>query len=129
MRPRVFVAWEYFRRVSGNAFWQQHGDAWARRSEHGLPNAAYDRPAILRLAGDVTGRRVLELGCAAGVLTGQLADRGASVLGLDREPRMAALARQRLEGRWPTSAIAGLDLPGYDQGLQRAAQRLHHRPG
>lgn len=61
--------------------------------------AAYDRPAILRLAGDVTGRRVLELGCAAGVLTRQLVDRGASVLALDREPRMADLARQRLDGR------------------------------
>ena len=85
-------------------------DAWARRSEYGLPNAAYDRPAILRLAGHVTGRRVLELGCAAGVLTGQLADRGASVLGLDREPRMAALARQRLEGRARVE-VADLEQP------------------
>jgi SAM-dependent methyltransferase len=99
MRSRVFVAWGYCPRMSGNVFWRQHGDTWARRSEHGLPNAAYDRPAILRLAGDVTGRRVLELGCAAGVLTRQLVDRGASVLALDREPRMADLARQRLDGR------------------------------
>ncbi len=51
--------------------------------QHGLPNVAYDRPAILRLAGDVTGRCVLELGCAAGVLTRQLVDRGASVLALE----------------------------------------------
>src|SRR4029077_1143362 len=84
--------------MSGNAFWQRHGDTWARRSEHGLPNAAYDRPAILCLAGDITGRRVLELGCAAGVLTRKLVDRGASVLALEREPRMADLARQRLNG-------------------------------
>jgi len=34
--------------MSGNVFWRQHGDTWARRSEHGLPNAAYDRPAIFR---------------------------------------------------------------------------------
>jgi SAM-dependent methyltransferase len=99
MRSRVFVAWGYCPRMSGSVFWRQHGDTWARRSEHGLPNAAYDRPAILRLAGDVTGRCVLELGCAAGVLTRQLVDRGASVLALDREPRMADLARQRLGGR------------------------------
>jgi SAM-dependent methyltransferase len=96
--------------MSGNAFWQQHGDTWARRSEHGLPNAAYDRPAILRLAGDVTGRRILELGCAAGVLTRQLVDRGASVLALEREPRMAALARQRLEGRARVE-VADLEQP------------------
>jgi SAM-dependent methyltransferase len=96
--------------MSGNAFYRQHGDTYARRSEHGLPNAAYDRPAILRLAGDVAGRRVLELGCAAGVLTRQLADRGASVLALDREPRMAALARQRLDGRARVE-VADLEQP------------------
>ena len=74
---------------------RQHAGVYARFCERSLPNAAYDRPAILRLAGDVAGRRVLELGCAGGVLTQQLADRGAAVLALDREPRMAALARQR----------------------------------
>jgi SAM-dependent methyltransferase len=96
--------------MSGNALFRQHGDTYARRSEHGLPNAAYDRPAILRLAGDVAGRRVLELGCAAGVLTRQLVDRGASVLALDREPRMAALARQRLDGRARVE-VADLEQP------------------
>jgi len=84
--------------VPSDAIYRQHADTYARFSEHSLPNARYDRPAILRLAGNVTGRRVLELGCAAGVLTQQLADRGASVLALDREPSMVALARQRLAG-------------------------------
>jgi SAM-dependent methyltransferase len=98
MRPHMPTERAYCRQVSGDAFYRQHADVYARRSEHSLPNAAYDRPAILRLAGDVAGRRVLELGCAAGVLTQQLVDRGASVLALDREPRMAALACQRLAG-------------------------------
>jgi SAM-dependent methyltransferase len=102
--------------MSGNAFYRQHGDTYARRAVHGLPNAAYDRPAILRLAGDVTGRRVLELGCAAGVLTGQLVDRGASVLALDREPRMVALARQRLEGR------ARVEVADLEQPLEMVAE-------
>jgi SAM-dependent methyltransferase len=110
MRPRVLAVRAYCQRVSGNAFWQEHGNTWALRSEHGLPNAAYDRPAILRLAGDVAGRRVLELGCAAGVLTRQLVDRGANVLALDREPRMAALARQRLDGRARVE-VADLEQP------------------
>ena len=57
--------------VSGDAIYRQHADLYARLCEHSLPNAAYDRPAILRLAGDVAGRRVLELGCAGGVLTQQ----------------------------------------------------------
>jgi SAM-dependent methyltransferase len=96
--------------VSRDAIYRQHADTYARRSEHSLPNAAYDRPAILRLAGDMTDRRVLELGCAAGVLTGQLVDRGATVLALDGEPRMAALARQRLGGSARVE-IADLEQP------------------
>lgn len=95
----MLVVPAYCRRVASDAIYRQYADAYARSCERSLPNAAYDRPAILRLAGDVAGRRVLELGCAAGVLTEQLSDRGADVLALDREPRMAVLARQRLAGR------------------------------
>jgi SAM-dependent methyltransferase len=90
--------------------YRQHAGAYARFSEHSLPNACYDRPAVLRLAGDVAGRRVLELGCAAGVLTEQLTDRGADVLALDREPGMAVLARQRLRGR-ARIEVADLERP------------------
>jgi SAM-dependent methyltransferase len=108
--PRVLAVRGYRQRVSVNAIYRQHADAYARSCEHGLPNAAYDRPAILHLAGDITARRVLELGCAAGVLTRQLVDHGASVLALDREPRMAALARQRLDGRARVE-VADLERP------------------
>jgi SAM-dependent methyltransferase len=94
----VLATSAYCQWVASDAIYRQHADVYAQFCEHSLPNAAYDRPAILRLAGDVAGRRVLELGCAAGVLTEQLADRGAIVLALDREPRMAELARQRLAG-------------------------------
>jgi 2-polyprenyl-3-methyl-5-hydroxy-6-metoxy-1,4-benzoquinol methylase len=99
MPLRVIEVLAYCRRVASDAIYRQHAGTYARFSEHSLPNACYDRRAILRLAGDVAGRRVLDLGCAAGVLTGQLARRGADVLALDGEPRMAALARQRLQGR------------------------------
>jgi trans-aconitate methyltransferase len=58
----------------------------------------------------VTGQRVLELGCAAGVLTQQLTDRGASILALDREPAMVTLARQRLAGR-ARIEVADLEQP------------------
>jgi predicted TPR repeat methyltransferase len=84
----------------------------------------YDRPAILRLAGEVAGRRVLELGCAAGVLTGQLADRGADVLALDREPQMVALARRRLQAadlQRPLDMVADASI-----GLVVASLVLHY---
>jgi 2-polyprenyl-3-methyl-5-hydroxy-6-metoxy-1,4-benzoquinol methylase len=53
---------------------------YARFSGYSPPNDHYDRPAILRLAGDLSRKRVLELGCAAGVLTAQVADDGADVI-------------------------------------------------
>jgi Methyltransferase domain len=84
--------------VAGESIYRDHAEAYARFSERRAPNARYDRPAILRLAGDVAGKRVLELGCAGGLLTAQLADRGADVLAVDREPQLVALARRRLGG-------------------------------
>lgn len=71
------------------------GQAYAEHSETSPYNALYDRPAILTLAGDVTGRSVLDVGCASGLLTALLADRGATVIGLDSSPVMLNLARQR----------------------------------
>jgi SAM-dependent methyltransferase len=82
--------------VPDSGIFAEHADTYASFSEHSGPNAHYDRPAILRLAGEIAGRRVLELGCAGGALTAQLVERGADVLALDREPRLVALARERL---------------------------------
>ncbi len=71
-------------------------DAYDRSSATGPPNALYDRPAILDLLGPLAGRRVLELGCAAGHLTRLLVDAGAAVVALDRSPQMVALTRARV---------------------------------
>lgn len=58
-------------------------------------NALYDRPATLRLVGDVEGRRVLDAACGPGFYLEELAARGADLLGCDASPRMIELARQR----------------------------------
>lgn len=118
--------------MASDAIYAKHADAYARSSERSLVNDRYDRPAILRLAGDIAGKRVLELGCAAGVLTQQLADRGADVLALDREPRMVALARQRLRGRARVE-IADLEqplnmVPADSTDLVVASLVLHYLP-
>lgn len=86
-------------RVRVNALYDEHAESYARHSEQSPANAYYDRPAILALAGDVDGRRVLELGCAAGVLSERLVERGARLLGLDGAERMIEFARRRLGGR------------------------------
>lgn len=77
-----------------------HYDAFADRYEaenaSSLLNAHYERPAILALAGEVSGLAVLDAGCGSGPLTAALRDRGALVTGFDGSPAMVELARQRL---------------------------------
>lgn len=71
-------------------------EAYAAENENNLVNAYYERPAMLALAGDVAGRRVLDAGCGSGPLTAALRDRGATVTGIDASAGMLALARRRL---------------------------------
>jgi SAM-dependent methyltransferase len=56
-------------------------------------NAYYERPAMLALAGDVAGRRILDAGCGAGPLLAALRDRGAIVTGFDKSAAMVELGR------------------------------------
>lgn len=71
-------------------------EAYAAESESNLTNGYYTRPAILDLAGDVAGRRILDVGCGAGPLLESLRDRGALVTGVEPSIKMLELARQRL---------------------------------
>lgn len=71
-------------------------ESYSRDNESNLFNGYYERPAMIGLAGDVRGRRVLDAGCGSGPLSAALRERGAIVTGLDSSPAMVALARQRL---------------------------------
>ena len=73
--------------------------AYAADNERNAWNAHYERPATLRLAGDVAGRRVLDAGCGAGTLTAALLDRGAEVVGIDSSHALLRLAAERVHGR------------------------------
>lgn len=70
--------------------------AYAAENETSLFNAYYNRPEMLRLAGDVSGRRILDAGCGSGPLSEGLRDKGAVVTGFDASAAMVALAHQRL---------------------------------
>ncbi|RFU41749.1 methyltransferase domain-containing protein [Actinomadura logoneensis] len=71
-------------------------EAYSAENEDSLANAYYERPAMLALAGDVAGRRILDAGCGSGPLTAALRARGADVTGIDASAGMVALARRRL---------------------------------
>ena len=69
-------------------------EAYEAETEANLINGYYARPAIVDLAGDVAGRRVLDAGCGSGPLFAGLRDRGA--IGFDSSTKMLELARRRL---------------------------------
>ncbi|MEO3887775.1 class I SAM-dependent methyltransferase [Nonomuraea sp. B5E05] len=71
-------------------------EGYTAENETSLLNAYYERPAMLELAGDVTGRRILDAGCGSGPLFAELRDRGAIVTGVDASAGMLEMARQRL---------------------------------
>jgi len=69
---------------------------YARVSETNPYNALYELPAILAMAGDVRGMRVLDAGCGPGLHAARLIERGAAVTGIDLSGPMLAVARERL---------------------------------
>ncbi|WP_331762626.1 class I SAM-dependent methyltransferase (plasmid) [Streptomyces sp. NBC_01420] len=71
-------------------------EAYTAENETNLLNAHYERPAMLTLAGEVSGRRILDAGCGSGPLSGALRERGAVVSGFDASAGMLELARRRL---------------------------------
>ncbi len=85
-------------------------EAYTAENEHNLVNGYYCRPAILDLAGDVTGRRILDAGCGSGPIAAALRDRGAVVAGFDSSAEMLELARKRL-GPGPDLRVADLGSP------------------
>jgi ubiquinone/menaquinone biosynthesis C-methylase UbiE len=85
-------------------------ESYAKANETGLFNAYYARPAMVELAGDVEGRRVLDAGCGSGPLSEDLRSRGAHVSGFDSSQAMLELARQRL-GAEADLRVADLSQP------------------
>ena len=71
-------------------------EAYAASNDNNLANAYCERPAMLALAGDVAGRRILDAGCGSGALFAALRDRSAIVTGIDKSAAMVDLARRRL---------------------------------
>jgi SAM-dependent methyltransferase len=76
--------------------WEESAQAWISIIDKGEPNRELLLDAVmLRLAGDVTGLRVLDTGCGEGRFCRMLAERGATVAGLDPTSAFTTAARER----------------------------------
>ncbi|QFY10578.1 methyltransferase domain-containing protein [Nonomuraea phyllanthi] len=84
--------------VSSSRFndYDRMAEGYAAENETSLLNAYYERPAMLELAGDVAGRRILDAGCGSGALFSELRARGAIITGVDSSAGMLEQARERL---------------------------------
>jgi len=71
-------------------------EAYARVSAANVCNAAYERPAVRAVLGDVRGLDVLDAGAAAGEHSAWLVANGARVVALDASETMVRLAQRRL---------------------------------
>ena len=51
-------------------------------------------PTIMRLVGDIRGKRVIDVGCGSGYLTARLATKGSQVVGVDPSKEMIKIAKR-----------------------------------
>ena len=104
-------------------------EAYTADTESNLINGHYERPAMVDLAGDVRGHRVLDAGCGSGPLSAALRARGAVVTGFDSSAAMLDLARRRLgEDADLRAAELGQPLPFADDAFDdvMASLVLHY---
>jgi SAM-dependent methyltransferase len=87
MKARIWVKADHY---------DSFAESYSTENESSLLNAYYERPAMIDLAGDVDGHRVLDAGCGSGPLSEALRTKGAIVTGVDGSPAMIELARHRL---------------------------------
>jgi SAM-dependent methyltransferase len=79
-----------------------HGDLagyFAGSGQEHPTNAYIDRPAMLALIGDVAGQDVLDVGCGPGFYSAAMAERGATVTGLDGSADMVRIAERTVGER------------------------------
>jgi SAM-dependent methyltransferase len=85
-------------------------ESYSTDNESNLINGHYERPAMVDLAGDVDGHRILDAGCGSGPLSAALRAKGAVMTGFDSSPAMIELARRRL-GADAALRVADLSRP------------------
>lgn len=82
--------------MSQNTDYDTFAEDYSKENESSLMNQYYERPAMLKLAGNVRHRKILDAGCGSGPLIEALLERGAHVSGFDSSQGMINLATKRV---------------------------------
>jgi SAM-dependent methyltransferase len=75
--------------------WDAVADEWVAHADTNDYHNDFLMPVTLQLLGDVSGKRILDLGCGEGSYARAIAQLGASVVGVDSSERLIEIARQR----------------------------------
>lgn len=116
--------------LTGESMYDAFAEEFADHAEGSSYNALYDRPALLELLGDVSGKDVLDAGCGPGLYAQELVRRGAQVTAFDSSAEMVRLAQARVGGTAQIrqgSLAAPLDwVADESQDVVLMALVLHH---
>jgi ubiquinone/menaquinone biosynthesis C-methylase UbiE len=82
---------------SSTRSWNQIADEWVTHADMNDYRNVFLIPHTLALLGDVSGKKVLDVGCGEGGYTRMLASKGAYVTGIDGSDRLIEIAKRRAE--------------------------------
>lgn len=74
-------------------------EAYVKHTEVNSHNAYYERPAMFSILSNLKFDKVLDVGCAGGIYTEWLLDRGANVVAIDINHKMVEFTKQRTNNR------------------------------
>jgi len=82
---------------SSTLSWSAMGDEWFELAQTGESRIHFIMPQMLRLMGDVKGKRILDLGCGEGGYSRELTQRGATLTSIDCSEKAIEYARRLAE--------------------------------
>lgn len=82
---------------SSTIAWNAMGDEWFELAQTGEARNCFIMPNMLKFMGDVTGKRILDLGCGEGGYSRELTKRGAQLVSVDCSKRAIEIASSLAE--------------------------------
>ena len=79
--------------------YKEFAEAYVKHTESSSHNTYYERPAMFSILSTLNFNKVLDAGCAGGIYTEWLLERGADVVAIDINHQMVEFTKQRINNR------------------------------